>query len=560
MSTAKSWIVPASALIFLLVVFMYCMHTQSVVSVLIVPHHNLVSTERSALFADVAPRIQDRKIILLSTNHYDVGTGVIQTRTTNFTTAENAITVDNELASIAMNNGVTNEPVTFETEHGIKTILPDIATYAPGALVLPLIIKEDAPKQTITKLINELFKNCPDCLVVASVDFSHYQPYLLSELHDDVTRRGMQNVDMNLIETKAEIGEPQVLSAAIQWAKLAGTYKFVEQNHTNATEIENNYYAEGTTHFFGWYESGVQAVPESEVTFTFVGDVMFDRNIRERFHPNYYDGFSKLGNRVLWGTDGVIGNLEGPITQEETLPADTDIPRFSFSPLVTTTLKKLHFTDVSLKNNHTLDAGNRGYDDTITALKTAGIQPLYTNTPQIIEGYNHRIVLFTVDFANNETLSQADIAAYKNKNSSVVVYVHWGPEYQDAQSNSQVEFAQYLIDSGADMVVGTGPHVIQPAEIYKNRPIIYSLGNFYFDMTDNKQTSTGLVLTGKFSEDNITIQPMLTENIQLQPVLLRSKNTDEKLLQYFKDVEPYRTSDKGGIQFTISKEYTLDNR
>jgi poly-gamma-glutamate capsule biosynthesis protein CapA/YwtB (metallophosphatase superfamily) len=117
----------------------------------------------------------------------------------------------------------------------------------------------------------------------------------------------------------------------------------------------------------------------------------------------------------------------------------------------------------------------------------------------------------------------------------------------------QKELAHRLIDEGVDLVIGTGPHVIQPAEVYKNRPIVYSLGNFLFDMTDSKETATGMIVAGKFTDTAILLQPMLTENVQLQPVLLRSKATDEKLKDYFTDITQYTTNEKGGIQFTISK-------
>lgn len=553
MNKTIAQIITGTVLLCIAITTMYLANDQPKLSTVIVPHHNLVADKRSELFKDIKDRIQNRNIILLSTNHYDTGVAAIQTRTTDFTTANTTIKINSDLTKIALQNGVSEELVTFETEHGIKTILPDIAAYTGASQILPLIIKEDVPKEQISTLMNILYSACPDCLVIASVDFSHYQPYLHSELHDDVTRRGMQNLDIELIENKSEIGEPQVLSAAIQWAELSGTRKFVEQNHTNATEIENNYYAEGTTHFFGWYEEGVKTASDNEVTFTFVGDIMFDRNIRERFHPNYYDAFSKLGNRVLWGTDVVMANLEGPITTAEKLPKASDMPVFTFSPLVANALGKLHFTDMALRNNHTLDAGTIGLDDTKRMLSESNIGTIFDNNPRIIEGNSQRIVIFNIDTTQNNSLTEDDLKAYKSEQDNIVVYVHWGPEYEAEPSATQKELAHRLIDDGVDLVIGVGPHVIQPAEVYKNRSIVYSLGNFLFDMTDNKETATGMIVAGKFTDTSILLQPMLSENVQLQPVLLRSKETDEKLNEYFTELTQYKTNEKGGIQFTISK-------
>lgn len=552
MRAYKSWGITVVSLLFITIVAIVCMTSKTYISTIIVPHHNLVAKERSQLFEAVADREKNRRIILLSTNHYNTGKGTIQTRTTDFTTADNTIQIDDELSELALQNGVVNEPVTFETEHGVKTILPDIATYLRGSTIVPLIIKEDAPKQTISALLEKLHASCQDCLVIASVDFSHYQPYLLSELHDDLTRRGMQNVDTELIETKSEIGEPQVLSAAMQWAKLSGTERFIERNHTNATVIEHDYYAEGTTHFFGWYENGTKVTSSPMVSFTFVGDIMFDRNVRNTFHPNYYDAFNKLGNRVLWGTDVVMANLEGPITTKEKLSTYADMPRFTFSPLVVNTLTKLHFTDMALRNNHTLDAGVSGLDDTKTALTNNGFG--YTDgAPITVNGSNQQIHIFNIDITLNDKLPIDDFKKLQNISDNIVVYIHWGPEYQLLPSASQQQIAHELIDAGADMIIGVGPHVVQPVEVYKNRPIMYSLGNFLFDMTDNEATKIGLIVTGKFTNNSIVLQPMISENMQLQPVLLRSNEADSTTYNYFKDLQMYQTDTRGGIQFTISK-------
>ncbi len=78
----------------------------------------------------------------------------------------------------------------------------------------------------------------------------------------------------------------------------------------------------------GWYQEGARIDVEPEISFTFVGDVFFDRFIRERYSESYLDVIDQLGDRVLWGSDAVIGNLEGPITTAPTIVKDNTSPSF----------------------------------------------------------------------------------------------------------------------------------------------------------------------------------------------------------------------------------------
>lgn len=522
------------------------------ISTVIAPHHNIVAHERAALFAEIAPRTQNRPIILLAPNHYDSGSATVQLRTQDFTTQYGTVRVNQALASAASDLGAIETPISFEIEHGVKTFLPDIATYYPDTTILPLIIKPDISQSAAEQLLRGLKKACHDCLVMASVDFSHYQPFLLSELHDDLSRRGLSAVDVELITEKAEIGEVQIARMALLWAHINQTERFVEYHHTNSTDIDKNYYIEGTTHFFGWYEAGAKTPAASEVSFTFVGDIFFDRAIRDRFHPEYQEAFSQLGDRVLWGTDLVMGNLEGPITQKETLPQQRDTPRFAFSPLARSALSYLHFSHLNIRNNHTLDTGPSGVVDTIQYLEEAGIAPSDDpRVPAIIDGHGRRIVVFSIDATRGDALTQLDFEPFDDEQSHVVVYVHWGPEYNAQPTNYQKQLAHHWIDIGADMVVGTGPHVIQPTEVYNNKAIIYSLGNFLFDMTGSNDTTHGLVLTGKFTNNALVLQPMLTTHQNLKPLLIRSKAGDNIISSYFDALKEYQTDDRGGVQFSL---------
>ena len=76
----------------------------------------------------------------------------------------------------------------------------------------------------------------------------------------------------------------------------------------------------------------------------------------------------------------------------------------------------------------------------------------------------------------------------------MIVSFHWGEEYQNQPNKEQRYFAQLAIDSGADLVIGHHPHVVQPVEKYKNSWIAYSLGNFVFDQSFSEKTMKGFLL------------------------------------------------------------------
>ena len=80
--------------------------------------------------------------------------------------------------------------------------------------------------------------------------------------------------------------------------------------------------------------------------------------------------------------------------------------------------------------------------------------------------------------------ASALIDSVSNVSDKVFVSIHWGYENTRIVSDRQKDLAHALIDSGADVIIGHGPHVIQELEIYKDSPIVYSVGNFIFDQYD----------------------------------------------------------------------------
>jgi len=108
----------------------------------------------------------------------------------------------------------------------------------------------------------------------------------------------------------------------------------------------------------------------------------------------------------------------------------------------------------------------------------------------------------------------------------VIVSFHFGDEYKKYSNRFQQDAAHAAIDAGASLVIGHHPHVVEETEIYRNKLIIYSLGNFVFDQFFSKETKVGAVLTayiknGKFQAAELTP----TEITKQYHVLLKNKET-----------------------------------
>lgn len=284
-------------------------------------------------------------------------------------------------------------------------------------------------------------------------------------------------------------------------------------------------------------QPGVAAqVPESAGwSLTVVGDMMFDRHVREVLRtkgPTY--PFSSI-QPVLRDSDVVLGNLEGPITSNRTVATDSRLV-FTFDPAVAPLLKQVGFTTVSLANNHTLNFGQAGLTSTRQTLQRAGVE--YFGDPKNRTGYHLTKTLGQrqVTFLGYHGLVPGidtvllDIQRAHAKGEFIIVMSHSGTEYKLGVSAGQQRDYRRLIDAGADLVIGAHPHVVEPLEIYRGKLIAYSLGNFLFDQYFSADTQQGLLLKFYFSPAGTAVRIMPLEQIKTQ-VVLASGTTKTHLLE-----------------------------
>lgn len=260
----------------------------------------------------------------------------------------------------------------------------------------------------------------------------------------------------------------------------------------------------------------------SSVSGIFVGDIMLSRAVgRQMVLNNDFEFPFALVKDSFQLVDFAFGNLEGPISDQ----GNNQGSQYSFraDPRVLNGLVGSNFKVLNLANNHIWDWGMPALLQTMDLLKEnsilfVGVGKNYqeANQPKIFEKNGLRIGFWGLTDLYPASLeakfdrpgiSEPDfikvassIAYFKSEKliDFAVVSPHWGIEYESEPTLSQRQTARFLIERGADLVIGHHPHVIQSYEEYLGRSIFYSLGNFIFDQSFSKETMTGLVVKASF--------------------------------------------------------------
>ena len=260
----------------------------------------------------------------------------------------------------------------------------------------------------------------------------------------------------------------------------------------------------------GSSESGAAVKPEEEkpgtVTLAFAGDIYLSDYVL-----NAYDAAGGISGMLgeslqteIRNADFFLANEEFPFSERGTKAPDKQFT-FRISPNRAHIMKEIGCDFLALANNHSLDYGSEALLDTISTLDEIGIshggagadsskamEPVFlkkgdltigvlaatrvaplasweagTEKPGLFFTYKPEKLLETIF----EVRKQCDY---------LIVYVHWGVEKKTSPESYQRTMGAQFIDAGADLVVGSHPHVLQGIEYYDGKPILYSLGNFIF--------------------------------------------------------------------------------
>lgn len=250
-----------------------------------------------------------------------------------------------------------------------------------------------------------------------------------------------------------------------------------------------------------------------------VGDIVPGTNYpQNKLHPQKKKLFQAV-QPLLKGADFLFGNFESTLTNYPYSPKGLGgrlIIAFRTPPSYAPLLKEVGFDIMSVANNHSFDFARQGFNDTIQNLEKVGIKAL-GQKGQILIGYHKGLSVAWIGFSyfdyhnslNKLQEAKALVQAASKKADMVIISVHAGSEGTGAMRvrnqtefffgenrGNMVHFSRTMIDNGADLILGHGPHVPRALELYKGKLVAYSLGNFlgYRSLSAEAQLAYSLVL------------------------------------------------------------------
>lgn len=254
----------------------------------------------------------------------------------------------------------------------------------------------------------------------------------------------------------------------------------------------------------------------------FVGDIGLGREINYQIIQNKNNSFPfLLVKDEISKADLAIANLEGPLIED--CPITRSGYKFCGRLDNGQGLAFAGFDLVSLANNHASNYGPTGISQTVETLKKLNIDCFFGE--KIIYKKINETTFGFVGFDDivrrlEREEVEKEIKLAEKSADLVVVNFHWGEEYQPNQNMRQISLAHWAIDAGADLVIGHHPHVVQPIEYYKEKPIFYSLGNFVFDQLWSNQTRKGMIV-------KITYQDLEVKEIETKENWINDKYQTE---------------------------------
>nr|WP_226666701.1 CapA family protein [Metabacillus litoralis] len=292
------------------------------------------------------------------------------------------------------------------------------------------------------------------------------------------------------------------------------------------------------------------------------GDFTLGRDENYDYSGSFTDEATKNGlryfvediNQLFLTDDFTSVNLETTLTTSTEKAEKTF--RFKGDPSYAEILRLGGIEAVNLANNHMFDYLQKGYEDTKRALDSHNIGYFGYENSFITTIKDVKVAALGYEgWQDTEEIRaqiEKDIIDLRKKGSQIIlVHFHWGDEKQYTPNNSQQTLAKFTIDSGADLILGHHPHVIQGIEEYKGKFIVYSLGNFMFGGNKNPSDKDTFVFQQTFHlkdgkltvKKEINIIPFSISSVasrnNYQPTKLNGAESNrvmEKIIHYSNEI------------------------
>lgn len=285
------------------------------------------------------------------------------------------------------------------------------------------------------------------------------------------------------------------------------------------------------------------------ITVTAVGDCTLGGDIRSGAYKSFesyadkygYDYFFKNVRGLFESDDLTIVNLEGPLTTSTDMRSGRQF-NFRGDPEYVKILSGSSVEIANVANNHAMDFGEAGFSETAEVLRGEGIGVSgfsYVHFENV-KGVTVGSLGFT-EWAYSQEQIEQKIRLARENCQLLIVSVHWGEESIHEPTDTQVRLGRAMIDAGADLVIGNHSHVYGGVEMYKDKYIIYSLGNFCFGGNRNPrdknctifQQTFNIQLDGTVSDGGIRIIPALvstkSDTNDFQPMILTGDKVEKRL-------------------------------
>ena len=234
-------------------------------------------------------------------------------------------------------------------------------------------------------------------------------------------------------------------------------------------------------------------------------------------YDNYGADYFFSNVKSIFSTDDLtIANFEGTLTDSE----EREDKEYAFKAPAEYAgiLTSGSVEAVNTANNHSHDYGDQGYEDTISALDSAGILNFGYDKTLVTEVKGVKVGLVGIyelkDHLERKEQLKQNIAKVKAEGAQVTIVIfHWGNEKEEVPDSNQTTLAHLAIDEGADLVCGHHPHVLQGIEEYKGKNIVYSLGNFCFGGNQYPSDMDTMIFQQTFTVDQNGVKADNVTNI-----------------------------------------------
>ncbi|MCX6720005.1 MAG: AmmeMemoRadiSam system protein B [Candidatus Staskawiczbacteria bacterium] len=470
--------------------------------------HHFLAKELIANFYNKISSDKIQTVFLIAPDHYNNylnPESIAYTSNLNWSTPFGELKTDgNLIKNLQKNENIETKDSAIGLEHGIYVEIPFIKKFFPNAKIVPLVLKNNLSGADFASLGERIRKiGGENSILIVSSDFSHNTPASQALENDKKSINALENLSANKFD-QATNDCKQCLAVLSGFLKNDDT-NFYFFGNTNSFNISGQDENSVTSYVSGYYTK------KDFLQILFAGDLMFDRGIR--YYANQNGGNDFIFDKILSElneNDLVVVNLEGPITSNKsissgTVPGSTNNYFFTFDPSVAKTLFDKNIRLVDLGNNHITNFETAGIKSTQTYLSNANVD--YFGAPgsnlsviKNIGGVKIGFVSYNQFAGENPENIVAEIAKIKTQSDVTIVFSHWGIEYKLTEADFQKDLAHKFINAGADLIIGSHPHVIQPMEEYNGKRIYYSLGNFIFDQYFDENVRNGLGVVVKINK------------------------------------------------------------